>query len=103
MGRPRPAGCPKDPLFFKPSNASPRFNGVVSHGFLNTFKKDILQYDCKAVQLSLRRFPQQKETHALSHVRNREFAQGRWARVFYKNNGVEKIVAADTFRSSMAK
>jgi hypothetical protein len=29
MGRPRPAGCPKDPLFFKPSNAPPRLNGVV--------------------------------------------------------------------------
>jgi hypothetical protein len=25
----RPAGCPKDPLVFKPSNASPRLAGVV--------------------------------------------------------------------------
>ena len=27
----RPAGCPKDPLVFKPSNASPRLAGVVPY------------------------------------------------------------------------
>ena len=28
-GKSRPAGCPKDPLVFKPSNASPQLTGVV--------------------------------------------------------------------------
>jgi hypothetical protein len=47
--------------------------------------------------------PPSEEMPTLSYVRNREFARGRWPELSIKINRVEKIVAADTFRSSMAE
>jgi hypothetical protein len=40
-GKSRPAGCPKDSLFFKPSHASPRLNGVVPDVTFVSFMADI--------------------------------------------------------------